>query len=121
MNCVSGKYVCGVGLARVAIESHTHSRGTLVVDPGCNPPDRTSHHRTTHSGVIHGMAGAGWNYVLRHTDLCVPLRKIIEPDMARVEQAGHPPPHIPRLVALHGTVRGPLNVIGGKSQISLFN
>ena len=122
MNCVSdGKYVCGVGLAQVAVESHTHQRGKLVVDPGLDPPDWTSHPRTTHSGVIHGMAGAGWNYVLRHTDLCIRLRKIIEPDMARFEQAGHPPPRIPRLVALHGTVRGPINFIGRKSQISLFN
>jgi len=122
MNSVSdGKYVCGVGLAQVAVESHAHKRGRFVADPGFDPPDRTSHRRTTHSGGIHGMAGAGWNDVLRHTDLRVRLRKVIEPDMARFEQAGHPRPRIPRLVALHGTVRGPINFIGGKSQISLLN
>ncbi len=122
MNCVSdGKYVCGVGLARVTVESHTHKRGTLVVDPGFDPPDRTSHPSTTRRGVIHGMAGTGWHYVLRYIDLCVRLRKVIEPDMARFEQAGPPPPCIPRLVALHGTVRGPITFIGGNSQISLFN
>jgi hypothetical protein len=122
MNCVSdGKYVCGVGLAQVAVESHAHKRGKLVADPSFDPPDRASHPRTTHSGGIHGMAGAGWNYVLRHTDLSVRLRTVIEADMARFEQAGHPRPRIPRLVALHGIVRGTTNFIGGNSQISLFN
>lgn len=40
--------------------------------------------------------------------------------MAWSKQAGSPLPHIPRLVALHGPVRGITNFIGGNSQTRLF-
>jgi len=119
MTCVSdGKYVCGAGLAQVAVESHDQKTGKLVTDPSFDPQDRP---RTTHSGGIHGMAEPGWHYVLGHTDMCVRLRKVIEADMARFEQAGHPRPRIPRLVALYGTVCWPTHCIEGKSQTRLFN
>ena len=67
------------------------------------------------------MAGPGWNHVLDHTDLCVLLRKVVESDMARFDQANHPRPRIPRLDGLYGTVHWPAHFIGGNSQISLFN
>lgn len=122
MNGVSDrKYVWGVGVAQVAVESQAQRAGNLLADSSFDPPDRTSHPRTTHSGGIHGLAGPGWHHVFGHTGLCVRLRKVIEPDMARFEQAGPPRPHSPRLVALRGTVRGPINFIGGKSQTRLFN
>ena len=122
MSCVSdGQYGCGFGLAQVAVESHARKRGELVVDPGFDPSDRGSFPRTTHRGNLHGMAGAGWNHVLGHTDWCVRLRKVVESDMARFKQTVHPRPRIPRLVALHGTVHRPPYFIGGNSQTSLFN
>ena len=56
-----------------------------------------------------------------NTGLCVRLREVIEPDMARFEQAADPRPRFPRLVALHGTVHWPAGYIGGNSQTRLFN
>ena len=122
MNGVSDrKYVWGVGVAQVAVELQALRAGHLLADSSFGPPDRPSHLRTTHSGGRHGMAEAGWNDVLRHTHLSVRLRTVIEPDMARFSQAAHPRPRLPRLAALHGTVRWPTNFIGGNSQTRLFN
>ena len=121
MTCVSDrKYVRGVGVAHVAVETQARRAGNLLGDSSIDP-NRPSYPRTTHSGGRHGLAGTGWHHVLGHTDLFVRLRKVIEPDMARLKQAAHPRPRIPRLVALHATVHWPTNCIGGNSQTRVFN
>ncbi len=127
MTCVSDRrFACGVfDLPKHAPgfrpKQELGREGKLLLNVSVDRPERTSHPRTTHSGVIYGVAGPGWHHVFGHTGLCVRLRAVIEPDMARFEQAGPPRPHSPRLVALRGTVHWPTNCIGGKSQTRLFN
>ncbi len=116
MTCVSDREdVRGVGVAQVAVETQARRAGNLLGDSSFDPPYRPSYPRTTHSGGRHGLAGPGWHHVLGHTGLCVCLREVIEPDMARFTQAADPPPRLARLAALHGTVHWPPDCIGGRS------
>lgn len=67
--CSDRKYVWGVGLDQVAVESHAQQAGNLLGDSSFDPPDRASHPRTTHRGADMdwlGLVGITSFFLKRH-------------------------------------------------------
>lgn len=120
MNGVSdGKYVCGVVWPRLRsnqmLQRHLLPTQALNRRPRILIPEpRTAEAYMDWLGLVGVMS------LVIVVCMCV-FEKSSKPDMALFTQAAYPPPRLPRLVALHGTVHWPPDFIGGKSQVRLFN